>query len=126
MSTSNIPLTTSPTSVIVTRQQTLFTSTASSLIQTPTRNPDPDLSTGSKGAIGIIVPLFVLAVVGLIVFFIWKRRKRASQRQPTSSGAETVGEYHKAELPVEGNNKEPVRAELSGFGVETRYAGANG
>jgi len=105
-------------------QQTLSTTT-SSLTQTPTRNPNPDLSTGAKAAIGVVVPLFILAVVGLTVFFIWKRRKGASQTHPTSSGAETMGEYHKAELPVEGNTKEPVRVELSGSGVETGYTSAN-
>jgi hypothetical protein len=36
-----------------------------------------------------------------------------------------MGEYHKAELPVEGNTKEPVRVELSGSGVETGYTSAN-
>jgi predicted membrane-bound mannosyltransferase len=97
----------------------------SSLTQTPTRNPNPNLSTGAKAAIGVVVPLFILAVVGLAVFFIWKRRKGASQTQPTTSGAETMGEYHKAELPVEGNTKEPVRVELSGSGVETGYTSAN-
>jgi len=45
--------------------------------------------------------------------------------QPTSLGAETIGEYYKVELPAEGNSKEPVRAELSGSGVETGYASAN-
>jgi hypothetical protein len=55
----------------------------------------------------------------------WKRRKGASQTQPTSLGAETIGEYYKAELPAEGNNKELVRAELSGSGVETGYASSN-
>jgi hypothetical protein len=74
----------------------------------PTQTPNPGLSTGAKAAIGVVVPLFVLAVVGLTVFFIWKRRKGTTQTQPTSSGAETIGEYHKAELPIEGNNKKPV------------------
>jgi hypothetical protein len=36
-----------------------------------------------------------------------------------------MGEYHKAELPVEGNTKEPVRTELSGSGVGTGYTSAN-
>jgi hypothetical protein len=70
-------------------------------------------------AISVVVPLFTLAVVGLTVFLIWKRRKGASQTQPT------IGEYHKAELPVEGNAKKPVRAELSGSGVESGSASAS-
>ena len=77
-----------------------------------TPSPNPDLSAGVKAAIGVVVPLFVLAVVGLAVFFILNRRKGASQTQQTSSGAE-------------GNKKKPVRAELPGSGVETGYASAN-
>jgi hypothetical protein len=65
-------------------------------------------------AIGVVVPVFVLAVVGLTVFFIWKRRKGTTQNQPTSSGTETMGEYYKAELPIEGHSKKfvPIPSEL--------------
>ncbi|KUJ10434.1 uncharacterized protein LY89DRAFT_723642 [Mollisia scopiformis] len=124
VSTTNIPLTTSSTSATMT-QQPLSTSTTSPLTQTSAPNPNPDLSTGAKAAIGVVVLLFVLAVVGLTVLFIWKRRKGASQTQPASSDAKAISEYHKAELPTEGNSKEPVRVELSGSGVGTGYASAN-
>ncbi|KAL2062712.1 hypothetical protein VTL71DRAFT_5784 [Oculimacula yallundae] len=84
--------------------------------------PDPDLSTGVKTAIGIIVPLFVLAVVGIAVFFIWKRRKG---RQPAGSDAGVISECHKAELPTDGHAKELVRAELSGTEANSGYMRAD-
>lgn len=59
------------------------------------------------------------------MFFLWRRRKGASQTQPRSSDAKGISEYRKAELPAEGNNKEPIRVELPGPGVETEYASAN-
>jgi hypothetical protein len=89
-----------------------------------TPSPTSDLSTGTKVAISVVVPLFVLAVVGLAVFA-WKRRQGTSQTQPTSSDAEAISEYHKAELTAEGDNKEPARAGVSGSGIETGYATAN-
>jgi hypothetical protein len=44
-------------------------------------NPNLDLFTGAKTAIGVVVPLFVFAVVGLAAFFIWERRKGTSRTQ---------------------------------------------
>jgi len=96
-------------------------SSSSSQVPTGTSAPgNSGLSTGAKAAIGIVIPLVVLAIFG--AFFFWWRRKKQYRVAPGSPVAPVgLTEYYQAKPQLNEVSGETRRSELAGEYTPVRH-----